>query len=235
LPSSISSSQVVLRQQQAFDNDSDDDDDDDDDDDADADDDVYLTPIQIRSIRKDIIRKRANHKLPTIYYNQHNDDDDDDHNDTSKNMLSVEQQIVEALIAHQLVQVRGIALQDNDTRTIRNEAEQLAYRIQKRIQQQQQEENDSIVESTSKISLAYVFVVEMKGHMATLFYYIPQQQLTTPFHQLYQKTNTAVLSSSPSGSASRLSPKVQLRTTGKRNDWKKRPKPLRDNAGQIIK
>jgi hypothetical protein len=225
LPSSISSSQVVLRQQQAFDNDSDDDDDDDDD--------VFLTPIQIRSIRKDIIRKRANHKLPTIYYNQH--DDDDNHNDIPKNILSVEQQIVEALIANQLVQVRGIALQDNDTRTIRNEAEQLAYRIQKRIQRQQQEENDSIVESTSKISLAYVFVVEMKGHMATLFYYIPQQQLTTPFHQLYQKTNTAVLSSSPSGSASRLSPKVQLRTTGKRNDWKKRPKPLRDNAGQIIK
>jgi hypothetical protein len=89
--------------------------------------------------------------------------------------------------------------------------------------------------STSKLSLAYVFVVEMKGHMATLFYYIPQQQLTTPFHQQYQKTNTAVLSASSSTGSSRLSPKVQLRTTGKRNDWNKRPKALRDNAGQIIK
>ena len=206
------------------------------------DDDVFLTPIQIRTIRKDIIRKRANQKLPTIYYN--NDDNYSSINpeklnineDGSSAVVSVEQQIIDALISNQLVQVRGIALQDNDTRGIRSDAEQLAYRIQKRIQKQQQQQQDVI--TASKSSLAHVFVVEMKGHMATLFYYIPQQQLTTPFHQQHQRISTAVLSSSSTGS-SRLqnvaSPKVQLRTTGKRNDWNKRPKALRDNAGQIIK
>ena len=208
------------------------------------DDDVFLTPIQIRTIRKDIIRKRANQKLPTIYYN--NDDNYSSINpeklnineDGSSAVVSVEQQIIDALISNQLVQVRGIALQDNDTRGIRSDAEQLAYRIQKRIQKQQQQQQDVI--TASKSSLAHVFVVEMKGHMATLFYYIPQQQLTTPFHQQHQRISTAVLSSSSlSTGSSRLqnvaSPKVQLRTTGKRNDWNKRPKALRDNAGQIIK
>lgn len=215
--------------------------------DGDDDDDVFLTPIQIRTIRKDIIRKRANQKLPTIYYN--NDDNYSSINpeklnineDGSSAVVSVEQQIIDALISNQLVQVRGIALQDNDTRGIRSDAEQLAYRIQKRIQKQQQQQQQDVI-TASKSSLAHVFVVEMKGHMATLFYYIPQQQLTTPFHQQHQRISTAVLSSSSSSSStgtSRLqnvaSPKVQLRTTGKRNDWNKRPKALRDNAGQIIK
>ena len=214
--------------------------------DDDDDDEVFLTPIQIRTIRKDIIRKRANQKLPTIYYN--NDDNNMNNQETKDGFaspagtVSVEQQIVEVLISNQLVQVRGIALQDNDTRTIRNEAEQLAYRLQKRVQQQQQQQGDAEDSNeglafTSKSSLAYVFLVEMKGHMATFFYYIPQQQLTSPFRQQYQKTNTAVLSSSSSSSTgnSRLSPNVLLRTTGKRNDWNKRPKALRDNAGHIIK
>ena len=214
--------------------------------DGDDDDDVFLTPIQIRTIRKDIIRKRANQKLPTIYYN--NDDNYSSINpeklnineDGSSAVVSVEQQIIDALISNQLVQVRGIALQDNDTRGIRSDAEQLAYRIQKRIQKQQQQQQQQDVITASKSSLAHVFVVEMKGHMATLFYYIPQQQLTTPFHQQHQRISTAVLSSSSlSTGSSRLqnvaSPKVQLRTTGKRNDWNKRPKALRDNAGQIIK
>lgn len=234
LPSTIKSSLVSSRiliplQQQQFDDDSD----------SDDDDEVFLTPIQIRTIRKDIIRKRANKKLPTIYYN--NDDTiRSEENGDGTAPVSVDQQIIEALISHQLVQVRGVALFDDDTRTIRSEAEQLAYRLQKRIQQQQQQQqNDSVTVSTSKLSLAYVFVVEMKGHMATLFYYIPQQQLTAPFHQQYQKTNAAVLASSSSLTGSsrlqNVSPKVQLRTTGKRNDWNKRPKALRDNAGQIIK
>ena len=230
----VSSRRKVLKQHK-FDDASDGDDDDDDD--------VFLTPIQIRTIRKDIIRKRANQKLPTIYYN--NDDNYSSINpeklnineDGSSAVVSVEQQIIDALISNQLVQVRGIALQDNDTRGIRSDAEQLAYRIQKRIQTQQQQQQQDVI-TASKSSLAHVFVVEMKGHMATLFYYIPQQQLTTPFHQQHQRISTAVLSSSSTGS-SRLqnvaSPKVQLRTTGKRNDWNKRPKALRDNAGQIIK
>ena len=228
LPSTIKSSLVLSRillplQQQQFD----------DDNDCNDDDEVFLTPIQIRTIRKDIIRKRANKKLPTIYYSNY-DTIHKKENDDGTLPVSVEQQIVEALISHQLVQVRGIASFDDDTRTIRSEAEQLAYRLQKRVQQQQQD--DSIASSTSKLSLAYVFVVEMKGHMATLFYYIPQQQLTAPFHQQYQKTITAILSSSTGSSRLKnVSPKVQLRTTGKRNDWNKRPKALRDNAGQIIK
>ena len=237
----VSSRRKVLKQHK-FDDARDGDDDDDDD--------VFLTPIQIRTIRKDIIRKRANQKLPTIYYN--NDDNyssinpeklNNNEDSSSAAVVSVEQQIIDALISNQLVQVRGIALQDNDTRGIRSDAEQLAYRIQKRIQKQQQQQQQDVItaSSASKSSLAHVFVVEMKGHMATLFYYIPQQQLTTPFHQQHQRISTAVLSSSSSSStgSSRLqnvaSPKVQLRTTGKRNDWNKRPKALRDNAGQIIK
>ena len=198
-------------------------------DEEDGDNEVVLTPIQIRAIRKDIIRKRANNRLPTIYYNS---DDDDD---STSDVLLVEQQIIDTLKSDQLVQVRGIALHDSDTRSIRSEAEQLTYRIQKQVQQQQQKVVSGI--SSSKSTLAHVFLVEMKGHTATLFYYIPQDQLTTPFHQQHLKINTAVLSSNTTTGTtrSRLSPKVQLRTTGKRNDWKKRPKALRDNSGQIIK
>ena len=204
-------------------------------DEEDGDNEVVLTPIQIRAIRKDIIRKRANNRLPTIYYNS---DDDDD---STSDVLLVEQQIIDTLKSDQLVQVRGIALHDSDTRTIRSEAEQLTYRIQKQVQQQQQQQqqqqNVASGTSSSKSALAHVFLVEMKGHTATLFYYIPRDQLTTPFHQQHLKINTAVLSSNTTTGTtrSRLSPKVQLRTTGKRNDWKKRPKALRDNSGQIIK
>ena len=204
-------------------------------DEEDGDNEVVLTPIQIRAIRKDIIRKRANNRLPTIYYNS---DDDDD---STSDVLLVEQQIIDTLKSDQLVQVRGIALHDSDTRSIRSEAEQLTYRIQKQVQQQQQQQqqqqNVASGTSSSKSALAHVFLVEMKGHTATLFYYIPQDQLTTPFHQQHLKINTAVLSSNTTTGTtrSRLSPKVQLRTTGKRNDWKKRPKALRDNSGQIIK
>ncbi len=210
--SPVISSFVVLQQQQVDANDDDNE--------------VILTPIQIRTIRKDIIRKRANNRLPTIYYN-----DDDD---STSDVLLVEQQIIDTLKSDQLVQVRGIALHDSDTRTIRSEAEQLTYRIQKQVQQQQQLASAS---SSSKSELAHVFLVEMKGHTATLFYYIPRDQLTTPFHQQHLKTNTAILSSNTTTgtTSSRLSPKVQLRTTGKRNDWNKRPKALRDNSGQIIK
>jgi RNA-binding protein YhbY len=90
-----------------------------------------LTPIQIRTLRAEVQRRRAFRTLHTqVGY-------------------SDAQEIATALRQHSLMQIRGVALETEDTRVIRREAEQLTRAVQ--------------------AELTRVHLVHIQGHVVTLF------------------------------------------------------------------
>lgn len=139
-----------------------------------------LTPIQIKSVRKKLSRRRAFNKLATVYL-----EDDEGPVFSGTRLKEIAQQLQE----HELVQVREIS--PNQVRNIKSVTERLALEV-------------------GMEANVCIFVVEIKGHAATL--YCPTTSATE-----------------------KQQPNIQLRTTGKANHWEKRAKALRDNRGQIIR
>lgn len=167
-----------------------------------------LTPKQVRAVRKEMLRRRASQTIDTIYWT----DDPDMVEDSSHQSATVDKrrQIADLLLNRNFVQVRGVVSKDlpSDTRIIRNAAERLALEVQMELQSSSSPmAAERIVGSIDSV----VHIVEIKGRMVTFF---------------------LESSTSPVSNSSQV---FRLRTTGKQNNWMKRPKALRDNSGQIIK
>lgn len=136
----------------------------------------YLTPAHIKTLRKELNQRNAKGTLQLVYLSE-----DECLGPFSEESLA---SIVEGLRKAELLQVRGISR--NDRRTVKQTTDRLALEL-------------------SMESGQDVYVVDIKGHAASLYQPYPGEV------------------------------GVQLRTTGKGNSWMKKAKAPRDERGQIIR
>jgi hypothetical protein len=169
---------------------------------------ALLTPKQVRAVRKEMLRRRAVQSIDTIYWTEDPILENSSHPSTS---VDKRRQIAELLVHRSFVQVRGVVPKDqrDDTRIVKNVAERLALEVQMELRSLL---SSSPTTAGDEIVVdPVVHIVEIKGRMVTFFVESATSPVSNPqavFH---------------------------LRTTGKQNNWIKRPKALRDSSGQIIK
>jgi hypothetical protein len=147
----------------------------------------FLTPKQIRYLRKEAAKRKARKRLARVPY---------DDRDTLLRLLRQEQQ--------ELVLVTGIA--KNDVRQVKSTVEQLVMELSEELEQ-------------------FVWEVEIQGHSAIL--YSPCACSTT------ETSSTRNVSPLQQQQQQQQQP-LKLWTNYKPNQWFKREKAPRDNAGQII-
>ena len=143
------------------------------------DDDEYVSPNQIKELRKEVAKRRARRKLTQFKLPQ-----EESHGEFTEETLAA---ICGLLAENELVEVRGIS------------------RDRKR----------EVFATTEELGMAlseqgkFVSLVETKGFAAT--FYCPGEDDVV------------------------VGKKIVRRTSYKENQWAKKPKPKRDNRGQIIK
>ena len=143
------------------------------------DDDEYVSPNQIKELRKEVAKRRARRKLTQFKLPQ-----EESHGEFTEETLAA---ICGLLAKNELVEVRGMS------------------RDRKR----------EVFATTEELGMAlseqgkFVSLIETKGFAATFF--------------------------CPGEDDEVVGKKIVRRTSYKENQWTKKPKPKRDNRGQIIK
>jgi hypothetical protein len=167
---------------------------------------TMLTPKQIRSVRKEMLRRRALQAIDTVYWTDGPISENSSNHSTS---VDKRRQIADHLLNRSFVQIRGVVSMNrpDDTRIIRNVAERLALEVQMELCFLS---SPSTTVGDGTIN-PVVHIVEIKGRMVTFLLESETSPLSNPTQVFH------------------------LRTTGKQKNWIKRPKALRDSAGQIIK
>lgn len=174
---------------------------------------MYLSDKQLKTLRKEVDRRRKNKTLDTFYlskddeymsYNE-NDDEDDDDDDEGEYMRMVSEKMVSdianTLRREEVVVVRAIS-RDN-VKMISTDANTLVTQLEAVLGQ-------------------FVVLVKVKGYTASYYCPMIDQNDIDAATQDYQQ-------------GKRRNQVIKLWTNYKPNKWKRKPKALRNERGSIMK